>query len=509
MTNRFRTLYTIFNRNDPTPTANALRNLAYQNAVVIVLNREGFNSFHRESLARFETWLTGSPRFHLRGRGKQHEWPDRYWKQQWEWDVVDDGNVQFLEATEITSELVESIHSQDVVDLTSGTKAQSVSLIKELHRHNQHPDIVLQTQDNRTLNIKSGDFSPQTTPLSFRERVWLASGYIVDYEVVGDPSIGEAWIGTKKLMKKGKIVPDPGEISNRLDRNVNLNHGAWLEEAATHMMSTWSNVTESYLGPRLIKSSYCRAAGAGFFTLVRRLTREPQVEDIMGVHRDKILQISKIDDYDTRTTKAFEFLSQAEFTESQIQCIQHCLHSIEFDSIAFDGFSGNAYVVECKSKKNIEPGVLGRIFAITRLVLPTTGMPMLVYCGTRSRASYGVLQIAWPELASQRNLSSLPKTTKLTAKEGKVRNENQPRQQQPISEKEPRRQPSSLDNLEPLLNEIRLDPRTWFQFVHLVHKEGIRAKGLWKKLEKLADHFGIELYPEKRSSAAWICWKEQ
>ena len=509
MTNRFRTLYTIFNRNDPTPTANALRKLAYQNAVVIVLNREGFNPSHQESLARFETWLTGSPRCHLRGRGKQHEWPDRYWKQQWGWDVVDVGNVQFLEATEITSELVESIHSNDVVDLTSGTKAQCVSLIQELHRQNRHPDIVLQTQDNRTLNINSGEITTQSTPLSFRERVWLASGYIVDFEVFGDPAIGEAYIGTRKVKNRGKVLPDSSEISRRLHREVDLNHGAWLEEAATHMMSTWTNVTESYLGPRLIKPSYSRAAGAGFFTLVRRVNREPQVEDIIGVHKDRILKISQIDDYEKRTTEAFEFLSRTVFTQSQIQCIQHCLHSIEFDSIAFDGFSGNAFVVECKSKRRIEPGVLGRIFAITRLVLPTTGVPMLVYCGTKSRVSNGVLQIAWPELATERILSSLPMTTKAPAKKTNGRNEQPPQKQQLHEDKASQPQPARRENLRPLLNEIRADPRTWAQFVVLVQNEGIRAKGLWKKLQKLADHFGIELNPKNRKSADWICWKER
>ena len=34
------TLYTIFNRNDPTPTANALRNIDFENAVVFILGQE-------------------------------------------------------------------------------------------------------------------------------------------------------------------------------------------------------------------------------------------------------------------------------------------------------------------------------------------------------------------------------------------------------------------------------------------------------------------------------------
>ena len=68
------------------------------------------------------------------------------------------------------------------------------------------------------------------------------------------------------------------------------------------------------------------------------------------------------------------------------------------------------YVVECKAMTQFKPGVLGRIFAITKLVFPTTGVPMLAYGGTTSTTSNGVYQIAWPELATEEILSQLPKT---------------------------------------------------------------------------------------------------
>ena len=106
-----------------------------------------------------------------------------FWKQNWEWEGIDPEKVSFLSAKGITPDLVKSIASEDTVDVTSGTKIQVATLIQELHNNHCSPNIVLQTQNNQTLNISTGNLTPQMTPLNFRERVWLSSGYIVDYEV--------------------------------------------------------------------------------------------------------------------------------------------------------------------------------------------------------------------------------------------------------------------------------------------------------------------------------------
>ncbi len=58
------TLYTIFNRNDPSPTASALKNHTYDSAVVFILGETGFNKQHRENLSRFKTWISGSAKNH-------------------------------------------------------------------------------------------------------------------------------------------------------------------------------------------------------------------------------------------------------------------------------------------------------------------------------------------------------------------------------------------------------------------------------------------------------------
>ena len=511
MADTIQTLYTIFNRNDPTPTANALRNIDFENAVVLILGQEDFKPRHRENLARFKTWLTGSPRYHVEEEEEEYRWPDMFWKQNWEWAAIDPEKVSFLTAERITSDIVKSIASEDTVDVTSGTKIQAATLMQELHKNHRHPNIVLQTQNNQTLNVSTGVLTPQMTPLKFRERVWLSSGYIVDYEVKGDPKIGEIWIGTTKERKgrKGGISPNQNEISKKLGRKIKLGHGYWLEEAVTHMMSTWSAVSETYLGPRLIRPSFSRVAGAAFFTMVARVNQDKLGRGPLTEHKESMLKIDEHEDYEEKRHQALEFLLKTEFGQRQIRFIHQCLHSVEFDSVAFDASSGKIYVVECKTMIGFKAGVLGRIFAITKLVFPTTGVPMLAYGGTTSTTSNGVYQIAWPELATGEILSQLPKTyeiPKSTQKE-KTQDQRSTENNQTVDEVKKRR--ANSKNLRPMLNIIRADPRAWKLFVDLVRENGINTRKLWKKMENWGKSSKLfELDPERRGSVDWISFRD-
>ena len=509
MTETIQTLYTIFNRNDPTPTANALRNIGFENAVVLILGQEDFNPRHQENLARFKTWLTGSPRYHVEEEEEEHRWPDMFWKQNWEWEGIDSEKVSFLAAEGITGDLVNSISSEDTVDVTSGTKIQVATLIQNLHNNHRDPNIVLQTQNNQTLNILTGNLTPQMTPLKFRERVWLSSGYIVDYEVKGDPKIGQIWIGTSKKNHNGKVAPKQGEISKKLGKNINLGHGYWLEEAVTHTMSTWSTVSETYLGPRLIRPSFSRAAGAAFFTMVAKLNYNKRAEDILSGYKESILKIDEHEDFEEKRDRAFEFLLKTEFNRKQIRFIHRCLHSVEFDSVAFDASSGKMYVVECKTMNKVDKGVLGRIFAITKLVFPTTGVPMLAYGGTTSTRSNGVYQIAWPELATEEILYQLPKTYMIpnSTRKEKTQHKRSTENNQTVDEVKKRH--ANSKNLRPVVNIVRAEPRTWIEFVSLVKKNEIKTKGLWKKMEKWGKSSKLfELDPERRGSVDWISFRD-
>ena len=115
------------------------------------------------------------------------------------------------------------------------------------------------------------------------------------------------------------------------------------------MMSTWSTVSETYLGPRLIRPSFSRAAGAAFFTVVARVNQDKHGRGPLTEYKESILKIDEHEDFEEKQHQAFEFLLKTEFNRKQIRFIHQCLHSVEFDSVAFDASSGKIYVVECKT----------------------------------------------------------------------------------------------------------------------------------------------------------------
>ena len=73
------TLYSIFNRNDPTPTAQAMRNVEWGFAKILVIGRDGFEGRHEGNLRRLVAWTTGSAQDYQEG----DEWPDHLWKSDW------------------------------------------------------------------------------------------------------------------------------------------------------------------------------------------------------------------------------------------------------------------------------------------------------------------------------------------------------------------------------------------------------------------------------------------
>ena len=117
---------------------------------MLILGQEDFNPRHLENLARFKTWLTGSPRYHVEEEEEEYGWKDMFWKQDWEWEGVASEKVSYVTAEAITADVVKSIASEDTVDVTSGTKIQVATLIQDLHKDHRNPNIVLQTQNNQT-----------------------------------------------------------------------------------------------------------------------------------------------------------------------------------------------------------------------------------------------------------------------------------------------------------------------------------------------------------------------
>lgn len=524
------TLYTIFNRNDPSPTASALRNHAYDSAVIFVLGEIGYNKKHRGNLSRFKTWISGSPKNHSNTTDESDnhtQWPDIFWKKQWDWPSLSNEQISFISSDNITDELIQSVGSNDIFDLTSGTKGQCADLIQKISINEKSVNFFLQTRNGNSLNLSNGTLTKNNSPLSFRERVWLSSGYIVDYGKPGNPIRGEKLAKIRKVVqeaKKGvKVTPNEVELSKIFKvKKVNMHAGFWLEEVTTHMISNWPEINESYVGPRLIHNSFTRAAGVSFNTLSLTLDYHKKTQEIFKNHIEKITEINELEDYDKMKEATLDFLVDTEFTKEQIHTIVACLHSIEFDAVAFDHNSGNVFACECKAMVKATPGVLGRINSITKLVFPTYGTPVLVYSGSKSVKTEGVNLISWPELSNPNVIDKLSHGEildyKSTGSEKKENNSNEKTNNEQFKPFKFR-----LKVLKSTLKFVKYNPMSWILFeeklrssgygkIGKLHK-GLRTKPYGKKLAK---EMGFEINTSSDSlvknklleTGDWITWND-
>ena len=84
-------LFCMFNANDPTPTAAAIRSSSYDKVTVIILGK-WFNQRQEGSLYRFKKWLSGTV--------KVKTWPKGLWKEEWDWNKTE-AEVEFVKVDDL------------------------------------------------------------------------------------------------------------------------------------------------------------------------------------------------------------------------------------------------------------------------------------------------------------------------------------------------------------------------------------------------------------------------
>ena len=529
------TLYTIFNRNDPSPTASALKNHDYDSAVIFILGEMQFNKKHRTNLSRFKTWILGSAKNHGQddvANQNYTPWPDIFWKKQWDWPSLSNDQISFISSDNITDKLLDTVQANDIFDLTSGTKGQCADLIQKIGKKEISVNLSLQTRDGNSLNLTDGTLTKNNSPLSFRERVWLSSGYIVDHGKTGNRIRGEKLAKIQKSVKISnqgvKIIPNDKALSKIFKvGKVNLSAGFWLEEVTTNMMSNWPQIDESYVGPRLIHSSFNRAAGASFNTLSNIINRKSRklsrTQKMFENQLEIISKINAIDDYDDMQEAALSFFKNTEFSKEQIDKIVACLHSVEFDAVAFDNNSGNVFTCECKAMIKVDPGVLGRINSITKLVFPTYGTPVLVYSGAKSLQREGVNLISWPMLEDSKIIQRLQDGETLNYKAPDSSKDNPTNKEIIKEQKKIIPIEDRVNILRSTLEYVRYNPMPWPLFIEMLSSAGYgKVTGLYKGIrrkrygKKLAEEMGFvinaadtpSMQAKLLQSVDWITWKE-
>lgn len=499
-----RTLFTIFNRNNPAPTANALRNITFEKAVVWVIGGQQFSQSHKLNLERFEVWISGLER--------PLDWPESLWRDDWNWRPFKEKNVQIAHVDLNLNNLLDSIQSGDIVDLTSGTKEQCGTIIKELGKRQVSADFVLQTRGGTTLHLDSGKELKNVNQLNMREKIWLSSGYILDFDIFGNPEVGELWADVRKTMYDKKIhvkEKEISEISSKSPETINLSGGYWLESATTHLLSRWPNISEVYLSPRLIRPNFTRAIGSAFFALQSEHKRILEKNPTSGILFEHFSSIAEIKDFDDRMVAIIELFSETTFPNEVNDIVRGFLHSVEIDALAFDASIGEVLVCECKTG-NISPTMHTRILAISKTIFPAYGKPLLIHTKKDSKHEFGVDAISWPELTTPDILGRLPtKYQNKDIQEGSIRRKRNANQKS----KRPRKQkPKCSDaELRRYLEQIRNDPQPYPVFLQRMDKDGYKKQGSLKRLKALASQLEFTIDDQKVVSGAadWIAWLEE
>ena len=487
------TLYCLFNRNDPTPTARALRNLNWHNAKILIVGHSNFQRKHKENIERLEVWATGVP--------KPKQWPDRLWRKDWNWTPLQYENIDFIKL-QFTSEALDGIRDGDIVDLTGGTKAQCGELVQAIHQKKCHVTLVLQTQSCQTLNLSTGELRENMQEPSLRERVWLSGGYIVNLSesTRGSAESGLIWSRSPTIIDGKAIVPeDPLELSRalNLDYGMNIKGGKWLEQASAHLISTWPNISESHSELRMIKPSFRNAAGAAWH-VISQPHAEPEIKEMF----EEILEKTEEMSFQEKRKAWHEYLSSENLTDEIIHCVNKGMHSVECDFLAFDKKTGTVYIGECKRTK-IKDRDRGRIFSIQKKLFPTNGVPLMVHARDESYSLDDIPIISWPELSDPEVIQK----TKMNPKEVKKNPETVAKKKRNTDFT-----PEQIEIIKRTLFLLKEDPREFNPgFIDALRSQDFgETRGILAWIEKnLQKEMGFTIDkdpPQKLSSEEWLRW---
>jgi hypothetical protein len=174
-------LYCIFNANDPTPTAIAIRSLNFKTATVFVVNHKAFTDKQNSNLDRLKKWINGS--------AKPEGWPEGWWNPDWDWaEASPQVSMEYVD--ELTPEIFGNTTADHTfVDLKGGTKAMSIDLMDYANERLDNPQFIF-SNPGESLLLSKGVVLPRDV-LGLNEIVFLASGYVMNEEYVPEPRIAE------------------------------------------------------------------------------------------------------------------------------------------------------------------------------------------------------------------------------------------------------------------------------------------------------------------------------
>ena len=380
-------LYCIFNANDPTPTAFAIRSLNFQTATVFVVNQKAFTDKQNSNLDRLKKWINGS--------AKPEGWPEGWWNPDWNWaEATPEVSMEYVD--EVTPEILGNTDAdQTFVDLKGGTKAMSIDLMDYANERLDNPQFIF-SNPGESLLLSKGIVLPRDV-LGLNEIVFLASGYVMNEEYVPEPRIAEKiklefkYITETKMKKKRARFDSKflESIKRYVPPNLSARafmEQAFLEEFTSAMLSVSEEVTQSVAGVRFIDPSFEISRESAEFML-----NLPYIKKRM----EKKPKKKKIYDTSLELLKDFAPALHNHGHEASLELIRQHMHIMEIDALAILS-SGELIGVECKYG-SYQPDAVHRIRAICQRLSPRS-TPVLVNSKLYSTNVYNVAELSFTEL---------------------------------------------------------------------------------------------------------------
>jgi len=380
-------LYCIFNANDPTPTAFAIRSLNFQTATVFVVNQKAFTDKQNSNLDRLKKWINGS--------AKPEGWPEGWWNPDWDWaEATPEVSMEYVD--ELTPEIFGNTDADHTfVDLKGGTKAMSIDLMDYANERLDNPQFIF-SNPGESLLLSKGIVLPRDV-LGLNEIVFLASGYVMNEEYVPEPRIAEKiklefkYITETKMKKKRARFDSKflESIKRYVPPNLSARafmEQAFLEEFTSAMLSVSEEVTQSVAGVRFIDPSFEISRESAEFML-----NLPYIKKRM----EKKPKKKKIYDTSLELLKDFAPALHNHGHEASLELIRQHMHIMEIDALAILS-SGELIGVECKYG-SYQPDAVHRIRAICQRLSPRS-TPVLVNSKLYSTNVYNVAELSFTEL---------------------------------------------------------------------------------------------------------------
>jgi hypothetical protein len=496
-------LFCIFNANDPTPTAYAIRSSTYDKVTVFVIGQERYGERQERALYRLKKWLSGS--------GKSSEdWPQGLWKDAWDWEKPE-ADVHIVEIENISEDVFEADPDASViVDLKGGTKKMSIEMMEYANQRFTNPQFIMSNIGSCIL-FSHGLVVP-TTHLSLNEMVWLSSGFVIDVDYAPDEKFASKAVQKLKYRTETKTTAMGNSGHQRIvfteqylrkmgkrffgnKRKERAIHYKYLEEFTASALKNKEDIVEVYGGVRFIYPK--------------------RVESCLRRAKWALIQTLKPMKYVKDNLATFEqFFETKECQDAGIiNLVRKFIHTMEIDSLALTS-DGLMIGVECKYGDYSEIDV-DRLHAICSRLSPRFH-PLFINTRLIEERSSGVRQIPFPRLLEplQSILSSSLDTRPLIPNSEPPTDvevaESKPKAEEIANPVQELALSDSVDVIRDLLIIVKESPISWPEFYKLLQQQGVKTKGLLKFLEaEFSERLGFSIKGSKAElGVQWILWDE-